>query len=306
MNRRSLLKSLGATVALSIAGFGTQPLLANNFKKKKTLRFAHITDVHMQPGFKAPKGFEKCLHHIQNQKEPVNFIMNGGDTIMDALHTKKHKVKKQWRIYNEVLKNECSLKVFNCLGNHDVWGIGDHDLLAGKSWAFDMMQLEKGYYSFDAGGWHFIVLDSIHQREDESWYMAKLDEVQFEWLRNDLQNTPTNMHVVILSHIPILFSDILSSGSNELGNLINFKRSWMHNDAQEITELFGSHNNVKLCLSGHLHVLDKVNYNGVKYLCNGAVSGNWWWGNYKNTPPGYAIVTLYDDGSFENQYVKYK
>ncbi len=48
------------------------------------------------------------------------------------------------------------------------------------------------------------------------------------------------------------------------------------------------------------HTLD---YNGVTYLCNGAVCGGWWKGDYQETKPGFALVDLYDDGTFEHQYV---
>ncbi len=79
----------------------------------------------------------------------------------------------------------------------------------------------------------------------------------------------------------------------------------MHKDCLELKDLFAQHPNVKLCLSGHLHLLDRVDYNGVTYLCNGAVSGNWWKGRHKDCDEGYAVIDLYDDGSFEHQYVKY-
>jgi len=52
----------------------------------------------------------------------------------------------------------------------------------------------------------------------------------------------------------------------------------MHVDAAKIKDLFAKHKNVKLCLSGHLHLVDRVDYNGVTYLCDGAVCGGWWKG----------------------------
>ena len=79
----------------------------------------------------------------------------------------------------------------------------------------------------------------------------------------------------------------------------------MHTDCMKLKDLFAKHPNVKLCLSGHLHLLDRVDYNGVTYLCNGAVSGSWWNGRHKDCDEGYAVVDLYDDGSFEQEYVKY-
>jgi len=46
---------------------------------------------------------------------------------------------------------------------------------------------------------------------------------------------------------------------------------------------------------------DRIEYNGVTYLCNGAVSGNWWRGAYQECEPGYALLDLYDDGTFEHR-----
>ncbi len=81
--------------------------------------------------------------------------------------------------------------------------------------------------------------------------------------------------------------------------------SWMHIDARRIKDLFLKHPNVRLCLSGHIHLVDRVEYLGVTYLCNGAVSGGWWKGANQECNPGYGLVDLYDDGTFENRYVEF-
>ena len=77
----------------------------------------------------------------------------------------------------------------------------------------------------------------------------------------------------------------------------------MHIDARRIKDLFAKHPNVRLCLSGHEHLVDQVTYNTTTYCCNGAVSGAWWKGSYHECAPGYGLIDLYDDGSFYNQYV---
>ncbi len=79
----------------------------------------------------------------------------------------------------------------------------------------------------------------------------------------------------------------------------------MHLDAAAITDLFADNPNVKLCLSGHIHLRDVVQYNGVTYICNGAVSGNWWKGSYKQTQPGFGVIDLFEDGTFSHQYLPY-
>ena len=80
----------------------------------------------------------------------------------------------------------------------------------------------------------------------------------------------------------------------------------MHTDSADLVTLFYQYPNVKTALSGHTHLLDRVDYNGVVYLCNGAVSGNWWKSDmHYQTKAGYALIDLYDDGAVERTYVSY-
>ena len=63
--------------------------------------------------------------------------------------------------------------------------------------------------------------------------------------------------------------------------------------------------NVTLFLSGHIHLRDKVVYNNVTYLRNGAVSGAWLEGHKRKTSPGYGLLDLYAYWRFGEQYVNY-
>lgn len=35
------------------------------------------------------------------------------------------------------------------------------------------------------------------------------------------------------------------------------------------------------------------------------MSGNWWKGAHHGVPEGYGAIDLYDDGSFDHEYVTY-
>ena len=274
--------------------------------KKRVLRIAHLTDIHVQPEGKAPLGFEKCLEHAQSKKPDL--ILTGGDLIMDALAASRESTQQQWDVFFRVLKANASVPVKHSIGNHDVWGWGDRAKYAtepgfGKKWACDLLGLAKPYYSFDQAGWHIVVLDSTHP-VDGNGYTARLDEEQFEWLASDLAST--KKPVMVLSHIPILGVCSQFDGQNEkTGNWV-IPGSYVHIDARRIKDLFLKHKNVKLCISGHEHQLDSVVYNGVTYICNGAVSANWWNGRYFECDYGYALVDLFDDGTFANTYVPYR
>jgi 3',5'-cyclic AMP phosphodiesterase CpdA len=198
----------------------------------------------------------------------------------------------------------------HCLGNHDVWGRWHNALQSdprgglAKRWALDELGLERRYRSFDRGGWHFVVLDSIFLQGGS--YQARLDNDQFDWLAADLQAGPPTTPVLVVSHIPILGACVFFDGDNVADGRWVVPGAWMHLDAVRLRDLFRRHPNIRLCLSGHTHLRDRVDYEGVTYLCNGAVCGAWWRGPYGGCPAGYGLIDLYPDGDFDHQYVRYQ
>ena len=44
--------------------------------RKKSLRFAHITDIHVKPGSVPEAGMAKAFQHVQQLKRKVDFIIN--------------------------------------------------------------------------------------------------------------------------------------------------------------------------------------------------------------------------------------
>jgi hypothetical protein len=80
----------------------------------------------------------------------------------------------------------------------------------------------------------------------------------------------------------------------------------LHADSHILRDVFNKQGNVKACLSGHIHLIDHVNYLGTDYYCNGAVSGGWWKGEYQEFPPAFVVVNFYDDGSTEREIYYYK
>ncbi|MEZ5014208.1 MAG: metallophosphoesterase [Chitinophagales bacterium] len=311
MDRRSLLKGIGT---LSVAGLlnrstGLSQIIQEaSLSPNKVLRIAHITDMHISMDKVALQGVADCLHHLQSLSIQPDIIFNGGDTINDALLHTKLQVGRQWKAWNSIYNGECNLPMETCIGNHDVWGLytAKKDPMYGKNFAQEMMCLDCRYKSFDKNGWHFILLDSTQKKRNGVWYTAKLDEEQMEWLERDLASVPAETPVMVMSHIPILSAAVFFDKVPVRFGKFHIPGSWMHSDVKEITALFDKYPNVKLCISGHLHLADHVEYNGVHYYCNGAVCGDWWKEPvYQNTHAGYAIIDLYDDGSFRHQYLRY-
>ena len=300
MERRSVIKSL--------AGLAVLPALHINpigGDKRPVLRVAHLTDVHLKDKWEAPARFAHCLHHVQQQPN-VGLILNGGDIVFDMNKENLDTITNQWKLWHATIKSECSLPMHYILGNHDIWW-NENDkgqALYGKQFAIEQLQLSSPFYSFTKNGWKFILLDSVHLDIDNTWYIGKLGDVQFAWLENELNTTPADMPVCILSHIPLLTATLMVDDQTTV-NKWEVLGGDMHTDISKIIALFYKHPNVKLCLSGHIHLRDKVVYNNVTYLCNGAVSGAWWEGNKRETAPGYGLIDLYADGSFDEKYVNY-
>jgi hypothetical protein len=125
-------------------------------------------------------------------------------------------------------------------------------------------------------------------------------------LEETLTNIPAEKPVLIISHIPILGATPLLDGDNVKTGTWIVPGAWMHTDAKSLVNLFYKHKNVKACISGHIHLLESLVYNGVHYHCSGAVSGNWWKEEpYEQTGKGYAILELFDDGTHTFRYVEY-
>jgi|SRR6185503_16250762 len=300
MERRSVIKSL--------AGLAVLPALHINpvsSDRKPVLRIAHLTDVHLKDKWDAPARFARCLHHVQRQPN-VDMILNGGDIVFDMNKENLDTIQTQWKLWHSTIKSDCSLPMHYVLGNHDIWWNENDKGQAryGKQFAMEQLQLSAPYYSFVKRGWKFILLDSVHLDIDNTWYIGALGDEQFAWLENELNSTPADMPVLVMSHIPLLTATNMVDDQTKV-NKWEVLGGDMHTDISKIIALFYKHSNVKLCLSGHIHLRDKVVYNNVTYLCNGAVSGAWWEGNKRETAPGYGLIDLYADGSFNEQYVNY-
>jgi 3',5'-cyclic AMP phosphodiesterase CpdA len=280
------------------------------------LRIAHITDMHILPTGPAMEGFARALRHVHALDPGVDFILNTGDCVMDSLEADADRARGQWDAFNSVLSAECSLPIYHAIGNHDVWGWGlpsnaqnaaRADPLFGKGLALQQLGLIDRYYSFDQGGWRFLVLDSTHTPDITPGmpYTGKLDEEQYNWLAQQLESTPSSTPVCVASHIPFLAACEYLDGDNESSGNWIVPGAWMHIDARRLWKLFWQHPNVRLCLSGHTHQVEDLRYHGVKYLTNGAICANWWNGSYFDFPPGYVIVNLYQDGSSDSEFVTY-
>ncbi|MFT3683799.1 MAG: metallophosphoesterase [Phycisphaerales bacterium] len=285
--------------------------------RKRALRFAHPTDIHVQPELRGGEGMAACFAHMMNLSDQPELIVTGGDLPMDTGSTPEARSRVEWDLFKKVLKDNVDPKmpILHAIGNHDVFGRDKTKSKAtgkepfyGKRWFMENFGYERTWRSFDRGGWHFVILDSITLHEDQMGFTLRIIGDQLDWLKEDLARTPATTPTVVISHVPIMsVANFFDKDDDEWNKEkpLDLAATRMHNDCRDLDALFQKHKNVKLCLSGHLHLLDRCVYNGVTYICDGAVSGAKWKGPKRQTAEGYGLIDLFDDGSFEHRYVEF-
>ncbi len=306
LKRRDLLRAGAGAALLGATGLSARAAAAaaepsQSTKRARVMRLAHLTDAHVQEARGGGEGLAACLRHAQSQADKPELIIFGGDNVMNVDSDDGSKTAAaQLDVFNKSLRDACDLPYRCVIGNHDVLRLHPVD---GKKWAVDAFELPGRFYSFEQAGWRFVMLDSTSP--EGGGYKGRIDDEQFEWLAGVLKETPAATPICLVSHIPIMGVCCYFDGENEKSGDWRVPGAWMHIDARRLKDLFAQHANVKLCLSGHMHLVDTATYLGVTYACNGAVCGAWWGGDYHEFAPGYALVDLFDDGSTEIEFLTY-
>lgn len=304
-DRRSFLRN-GFLAGLGIMGAGKLSIAASagdNIKssKERSLRIAHITDCHSKPKLKAEKALKSVFRELNGMGDKPDLIINTGDSVLEANYTSPGFIEECWDVWNDSV-NCCGIPIHHTIGNHDVFITPDIEERfrhrEGKLWSMQMLGMSNPYYTFEKAGWKFIALDSIGEHSYE------LDDVQFAWLESELASS--DKPVCIYSHVPIISAAAMMYAMERRSGKSKVLKKEMHSDAKKLKDLFFKYPNVKLCLSGHVHYIDEVDYLGVKYMCNGSVAGNWWQGKLDEFPPAYAIIDLFNDGTVKKDIIYYQ
>ena len=270
-------------------------------QKDDGFTFAFLTDIHLQPELSAVEGFQQAIDTI-NTINP-DFVLTGGDLVMDALDQTYGRADSLYKLYQEV-SGGFNMPVYNTVGNHEVYGwhrdeegIEEHPEF-GKG-MFEK-RLGERFYSFDHKGWHFMVLDAVYLSEN-GYYIGMIDDEQIGWLKEDLHKVGKETPIAISVHIPFITTQTqLTKGSLEA----NPEHLIIHN-AREVLLHFWEYN-LKLVLQGHLHFLEDINVNNqVHFITAGAVSAKWWNNKPQDTPEEGFLLVHVDGDDFEWEYVDY-
>ena len=106
----------------------------------------------------------------------------------------------------------------------------------------------QGWYSFDAGGAHFIGLVNVLQLGDHG--LGTLGAGQLQWLKDDLAGLPASTPIVLMSHFPLW--------------ALYPEWGWGTQDAAEAMKLLSRFGSVT-SLNGHIHQIQQKVEGNVRF-----------------------------------------
>ena len=139
----------------------------------------------------------------------------------------------------------------------------------------------RGYYSFDRGEVHYVVLDDVLWFGSD--YLGYLDGRQLAWLAGDLALVERGRTVVVFLHIPVASTrpERVRGAKAMPGERVQNPEA-----LYRLLEPYRAH-----ILSGHTHENEHVLTGAVHEHIHGAVCGAWWSGDicWDGTPNGYGV-----------------
>jgi len=233
------IASLAATVVL----LGLNGCAHTDDKRPapRRITFAVGTDIHKDIMHDADQRLQAFIDAAARAK--VSFIVDLGDFCQP---------KKA---------NQGFLDIWNSFNGPRYHVLGNHDMDGGftRTQTVAFMGMPAQHYSFDAGGWHFVVLDGNDPDvPPRPGYASWIGSEQLEWLKADLQETqrPT----VLFSHQGLGSS--LRNGAEVRAALetINHAAGWTK---------------VVAAFSGHDHLDRHACINGIHYITVNSMSNYW-------------------------------
>ena len=289
-------------IFLSIAAIGLCLLSAckNETKQMENpndFQFVFMTDIHLQPELNAVQGFKQAIDSV-NKINP-DFVITGGDLVMDALAVNYNRADSLFNLYKETCKN-FKMPVYNTMGNHDLFCIFKESGVSPSNPEFGEKMYEekiaKRFYSFKHKGFVFFSLDDIEDTHHNG-YIGKVDSTELKWIRQSLDSIDKNTPIVIAAHIPFITTLPQIEGG------ITSTHGLILENTNEVLDLFKGHN-LKLVLQGHLHFYEEIYVHNIHFVTGGAVSSKKWEGKRNGLEEGFLVVKV-KNGQFSFEYKDY-
>ena len=274
LGRRAFLRNGVLTIAA--AATAARPWGAAAEEQPPALRIGLMTDLHYAD--KAPAGnrfYRETLDKLAEaasrfERDRPAFLVELGDLIdaAESVEVEKSNLKTIDRAFSAICEDRHYV-----LGNHCV------DVLTKAEFLGEVGRKESAY-SFDRGGFHFIILDACFRadgepygRKNAHWTDANLPPAELDWLAEDLK--AADAKTIVFAHQRLDVND-----SHGVKNAP---------DARKILEASGK---VLAVFQGHSHQNDLNEIGGIPYCTLAAmVEGT---GVESN---GYSLLTVDPDGS---------
>ncbi|MDE0819492.1 MAG: twin-arginine translocation signal domain-containing protein [Opitutales bacterium] len=243
--RRDFLRAAAAGVCVVSCRFPAK--VAGGLKE---LRFGMCADVHKDIMHDADERLGAYLECMT--KKDAHFVVQMGDFCQPK------KANDSFRAVWQSWEGD----QYNVVGNHDMdGGFSREDFR-------QYLGMEKGYYTYLEQGYRFIVLDGNDRHENApGGYPRHVGKEQRAWLTETLSSTTEP--VVVLVHQSLQNASGVDNGVEVRAIL----------EAANETAGWGR---VLACFSGHHHLDDLVEVNGIPYIQVNSMSYYWVGGSKKH------------------------
>jgi 3',5'-cyclic AMP phosphodiesterase CpdA len=297
LDRRQFLKvtslaALGACTTKLGASTTPEPTAIN----PGNLEFVFFTDVHLQPELHGIEGSERCFRQIAALK-PV-FALCGGDLVFDANKVPAERAKSLYDLYSKT-EHLLDLPLHHTIGNHDIFGLGDGKPTPSTENSGKKMYEDRfgpTYSSFDQGGYHFVMLDSVFLTADQDWE-GRVSQQQLAWLAADLARVGPKVPVIITTHVPLVTAYTCYRQPSAKPMTKSYLTVANSTEVLKVIEPY----RVIAVLQGHTHINEVVLYKGCEFITSGAVCGDWWKGPRWGFSEGFSVISL-RGGKLEHRY----
>jgi Icc-related predicted phosphoesterase len=225
-------------------------------------RFVQASDTHIAPAV-VPR--TRRMMAMVDSIAPALLLITG-DLVKDALRVGEEEAAGYYALFAAELST-LRTPFFTVPGNHEMFGIertlskvpATHALF-GKQ----MYRRNRGpeYYSFNAGGVHFVALNTVDI--DDQWYYGHVDSLQLAWLRRDLAAVADSVPVVTFSHIPLVSASEGVGGYTDSPPAptlitVNGRTQFRHvaSNVSDVLKSIAPHR-FDIALAGHIHYREQV------------------------------------------------
>ncbi len=252
VDRRGFLKCMawaGTGVVFTLSGCGVAThRLGTAAQATGSFSFVQISDSHI--GFDKAANtnvigtLERCVEMINDLPQRPAFVVHTGDHVhLSTL--------REFDTVKQILGTIRTSQVFNVPGEHDVF------IDQGRRYRrfFGAGSRGSGWYSFDAGGVHFLALANVQASEAESTAanngLGVLGAEQLTFIKQDLAARSSDTPIVIFGHVPLL--------------AIYPQWGWATADSAQVLEWLKRFGSVT-ALNGHIHqIISKIEGNVVMH-----------------------------------------